>query len=69
MNRRPQDHSANALSPRQRKLDFADLEGWQQLPPPVQQACRRALARLLCQVITSTDQEQDDERSNPTATS
>lgn len=69
MNRRPQDHSGNSLSPRQRKLDFADMNGWQRLPRPVQQACRRALARLLYQVITSTEQEHDNERSDPTATS
>ncbi|MGI9429400.1 MAG: hypothetical protein ACR2NM_12130 [Bythopirellula sp.] len=51
---------------RQQKLEFARSRHWQRLPGGTQQACREALARLLCQVITTThegssDQENDDE--------
>lgn len=52
---------------RQQKLEFARSRHWQRLPGGTQQACRQALARLLCQVISTThegssDQENDDER-------
>ena len=50
---------------RQQKLEFARSDHWQRLPVGAQQACRQALARLLCQVISSThdlpSQENDDE--------
>ena len=50
----------------QQKLEFARSRQWQQFPSGTQQACRQALARLLCQVMSATldgsDQENNDER-------
>jgi hypothetical protein len=60
---------AAARTQRQQKLDFARSNRWQQLPLAAQQACRQSLARLLCQVISKTNQEHDNEREDSNATS
>ena len=68
MNQPSQDQRLTPLLPlRQQKLEFARSRHWHRLPGGTQQACRQALARLLCQVISSShdgslDQEKDDER-------
>lgn len=68
MNQRFRDRPLAPAHPlRQQKLEFARSRRWQQLPADAQQACRQALARLLCQVISPTHdatsrQENDDER-------
>ena len=68
MNEPIQDQPLAAVrSQRQQKLEFARSRRWQQLPSSAHQACRQALARLLCQVISTTHdgpspQEDNDER-------
>lgn len=68
MNQPFQDQRVTPVPPlRQQKLEFARSRHWHRLPVRTQQACRQALARLLCQVISTTrdessDQENDDER-------
>jgi hypothetical protein len=58
---------APARTLRQQGFEFARSHRWQRLPGGAQQACRQALARLLCQVISTIQdepirQENDDER-------
>ncbi len=70
MNHRPKDKRlVTAPTPHQQKLDFTRSHRWQQLPHADQQACRQSHARLLCQVISQTPQENEDEREDPIATS
>ncbi len=70
MNHRPKDKRlVTPPIPHQQKLDFARSARWQQLPRSDQQTCRQSLARLLCQVISQTSQENEDEREDPIATS
>jgi hypothetical protein len=53
------------LKPRQEKFDFVRPDRWRGLPDADQEACRRALAALLRQVVsrqteTETHYESDD---------
>ncbi len=48
--------------PRQGELDLAGEDRWRQLPADDREACRRALAELLYQVITSQPQINHHER-------
>lgn len=66
--RRPKQALVTARLPRQQKLDFTRSRHWPQLPRAAQQACRQSLARLLCEVILQTDQEDNDEREDSIAT-
>jgi len=55
---------------RQQALDFEQAERWQQLPVSDQEACRKALARLLRQVISqplnnNDDNEREDSKTTP----
>jgi hypothetical protein len=57
------------LEPRQEKFDFVRPDRWRGLPDADQQACRRALAALLLQVVsqqteTGTDNENETENEN-----
>ena len=61
MDHRSKDGRRATLAPRQQKLDFARSRSWQQLARIDQQVCRQLLSRLLCQVISQTRQENDDE--------
>lgn len=58
------------LTPRQRSFNFLRPERWRGLPGADQQACRRALAALLHQVISQqTDNETEyDEREDTNKT-
>jgi hypothetical protein len=49
------------LTPRQQTLDFACSQRWQELPGDDQHACRQLLTRMLCQVISQTPMEEDDD--------
>jgi len=48
--------------PRQRELDLAGADRWQQFPGDDREACRQALAELLYQVITAQAQTNGHER-------
>lgn len=52
---------AAKLRPKQQTLEFANSRLWEQLPKSDQQACRDALARLLCQVIQSNQDTNEHE--------
>jgi len=61
------------LSPRQEKFDFVRPGRWRGLPDADQEACRRALAALLRQVVsrqteteTETENESDDDEREDT---
>lgn len=67
MHHKFQDQSLTPVpTPRQQKLEFARSNYWQRLSDETRQACREALARLMCQVISTihdgtSDQENNDE--------
>lgn len=50
-------HLAKMLPPKQQTLDFASPKLWEQLPKSDRQACCDSLAKLLCQVLKSSTQE------------
>lgn len=45
------------LPPKQQALDFGDADPWKQLPAADRQACRDAIAALVAQVATTSDQD------------
>jgi hypothetical protein len=49
------------LPPRQQTLDFAGSNLWEQLPTADHQACRAAIAALLCQVTLATQENDEHE--------
>jgi len=53
-------HLAHRLIPRQQALEFTLPEHWQYLPRSDQQACRHAIAKLLCQVIAQSLENEDE---------
>lgn len=54
-------HLATILAPKQQSLDFVRSKLWEQLPRSDQQACREAIARLLCQILPSTQENDEHE--------
>ena len=64
--------SYQAQTPRQQALDFEQAERWQQLPVSDQEACHKALAQLLSQVISqplsnnnNDNNEREDSKTTP----
>ena len=52
---------AQTLPPKQRTLDLHDEDPWAQLPTADRQACRAAVAALLCQVTLTPPEDEKHE--------
>ena len=57
-------HLADKLVPRQTALEFTQSDHWQHLSRHEQQACCQAIAELLRQVVTSTQEKETQEKED-----